>query len=157
MPFSPVAQNPWFVIKKMMILLPAAGKRHARRLGLVCCNSLGQTFNCADPSKILILPSFMALPVVKLMTLHSQLLPPLFFDFWPKRAALWQTDLRKKCFLSPKNTIFFNLRRTDFPKAPLRGFKSTPFTYLSPFSAPWASARQLSRMRRVGKIVLRRF
>ena len=73
------------------------------------------------------------------------------------RAPLWQTDLRGKCFLSPKNTTFFNFRRTDFPKAPLRGFKSTPFTRLSAFFAPWASARQLSRMRRVGKIVLRSF
>ena len=73
------------------------------------------------------------------------------------RAPLWQTDLREKCFLSLKNTTFFNFRRTDFSKAPLRGFKSTPFTCLRPFFAPWASTRQLSRMRRVGNIVLRSF
>ena len=73
------------------------------------------------------------------------------------RAPLWQTDLREKCFLSWKNTTFSNFRRTDFPKAPLRGFKRTPFTRLSAFFAHWANARQLSRMRRIGKIVLRNF
>ena len=52
---------------------------------------------------------------------------------------------------------FFNFRRTDFPKAPLCGFKSTPFTCLSAFFAPWASARQWSRMRRLGKIALLNF
>ena len=91
------------------------------------------------------------------MTLHFQILPPLFFCLWPMRAPLWQTDLREKCFLSTKNTTFFNFRRTDFPKAPLCGFKNTPFTCLSAFFAPWASARQLSRMRRLGKIVLLSF
>ena len=99
------------------------------------------------------MPSFLALPVVKLMTLHFQLLPPLFFCLWPMRAPLWQTDLREKCFLSPKNTTFCNFRRTDFPTPPLRCFKSTPFTCLIPFSAPWASAGEWSRMRRLGKIV----
>ena len=157
MPFSPAAQNPWFLIKKIMILLPAAGKRIPLRLCLSCCDSLGQTFNCADSSQIIPFDFLFCSPAVIRITLHLQLPHSLFFCFWPKRAPLWQTDLRKKCFLSPKNTTFFNFRRTDFPKAPLCGFKSTPFTRLSAFFAPWASARQLSRMRRLGKIVLLSF
>ena len=157
MRISPAAQNPWFLIKKMMILLPAAGKRMARRSRLRCRDPSGQTFNCANPSKIIQFALFFAPSCCKTNDPHFQLLPPLFFCLWPMRAPLWQTDLRGKCFLSPKNTTFFNFRRTDFPKAPLRGFKSTPFTRLSAFFAPWASARQLSRMRRVGTIVLRSF
>ena len=157
MRISPAAQNPWFLIKKMMILLPAAGKRMARKTALSCCDSLGQTFNCANPSKIIQFAFFFGLSCCKTKEPHFQLLPPLFFCLWPMRAPLWQTDLRGKCFLSLKNTTFFNFRRTDFSKAPLRGFKSTPFTCLRPFFAPWASTRQLSRMRRVGNIVLRSF
>ena len=140
-----------------MILLPAAGKRMARRTALSCCDSLGQTFNCANPSKIIQFALFFAPSCCKTNDPHFQLFPPLFFCLWPMRAPLWQTDLREKCFLSLKNTTFFNFRRTDFSKAPLRGFKSTPFTCLRPFFAPWASTRQLSRMRWVGQIVFRSF
>ena len=42
----------------------------------------------------------------------------------------------------------------DFPKAPLRGFKSTPLTCLRPFSAPWVSAREWRWLRRVVTTVL---
>ncbi len=122
-----------------------------------CCDFSGSLHTAQIPGKEFILTPFLALPAVKLMTLHLQLLHPLLFCFWPMRAPLWQTDLRKKCFLSLKNIIFFNFRRTDFPKAPLCGFKSTPFICLSAFFAPWASARQWSRMRRLGKIVLLSF
>ena len=153
----PRCAKPWFLIKKMMILLPAAGKRLPLRLGFCCRNSLGQTFNCANPSKIIQFALFFAPSCCKTNDPHFQLLHPLFFCLWPMRAPLWQTDLRGKCFLSLKNTTFFNFRRTDFSKAPLRGFKSTPFTRLSAFFVPWASARQLNRMRRVGKIVFRSF
>ena len=157
MPFSPVAQNPWFLIKKMMILLPAEGKRIPPRLCLCCRNSLGQTFNCANPSKIIHFALLFGCPCCKTHDSAFPTLTPPLFCLWPMRAPLWQTDLREKCFLSPKNITFCNFRRTDFPKAPLRGFKSTPFTRLSAFFAPRASARQLSRMRRVVKIVPRRF
>ena len=139
------------------MLLPAAGKRLAPRLCLCCRNPSVQTFNCANPSKIIQFALFFAPSCCKTNDPHFQLLPPLFFCLWPMRAPLWQTDLREKCFLSLKNTTFFNFRRTDFSKAPLRGFKSTPFTCLRPFFAPWASTRQLSRMRWVGQIVFRSF
>ena len=147
MRISPAAQNPWFLIKKMMILLPAAGKRIAPRLCLCLLRFFCLTPYCANPSKIIQFALFFAPSCCKTKEPHFQLLPPLFFCLWPMRAPLWQTDLREKCFLSLKNTTFFNFRRTDFSKAPLRGFKSTPFTCLRPFFAPWASTRQLSRMR----------
>ena len=140
----------------MMILLPAAGKRLAHRLGLRCCNSSGQTFSCANPSKMIQFALFFAPSSCKTNDPHFQLLHPLFFCLWPMRAPLWQTDLREKCSLSPKNTTFFNFRGTVFSKAPLRGFKSTPFTCLRPFSATWASAREWRWLRRLVKIVLRR-
>ena len=147
MRISPAAQNPWFLIKKMMILLPAAGKRWARRMAFCLLRFFCLTPYCANPSKIIQFALFFGLSCCKTNDPHFQLLPPLFFCLWPMRAPLWQTDLRGKCFLSLKNTTFFNFRRTDFSKAPLRGFKSTPFTCLRPFFAPWASTRQLSRMR----------
>ena len=136
-----------------MILLPAAGKRMAPRLCLSCCNSSGQTFNCANPSKIIQFALFFGLSCCKTNDPHFQLLPTLFFCLWPMRAPLWQTDLRGKCFLSLKNTTFFNFRRTDFSKAPLRGFKSTPFTCLRPFSVPCVSAREWRWLCRLVKTV----
>ena len=60
-------------------------------------------------------------------------------------------------FLSWKNTTFSNFRRTDVPKAPLRGFKSTPFACLRAFFAPWVSAREWRWLRRLVKIVLLSF
>ena len=52
---------------------------------------------------------------------------------------------------------FLYFRRTDVPKAPLRGFKSTPFACLRLFSAPWISAREWRWLRRLVKIVLLSF
>ena len=147
MRISPAAQNPWFLIKKMMILLPAAGKRIGPRTAFCLLRFFWLTPYCANPDKIIQFAPFFGLSWCKTNDPHFQLIPPLFFCPWPMRAPLWQTDLRGKCFLSPKNNTFSNFRRTDFSKAPLRGFISTPFTCLRPFFAPWASTRQLSRMR----------
>ena len=81
----------------------------------------------------------------------------LFICLWPMKYGHWETTSRKKCLLHMKNTTFFNSCRTYFQKAPLRGFKSIPFTCLSAFFAPWASARQWSRMRPLGKTALLSF
>ena len=112
---------------------------------------------CADPSVLIQFALFFALPCAYTNDSALPTFTPLFFCLWLKRAPLWQTDLRKKCFLFSKNTTFFNFRRTDFPKAPLRGFKSTPFTCLRPFSAPWVSAREWRWLRRLVKIVFLSF
>ena len=94
-----------------------------------------------------------ASPWVKLMTLDLRSPAPLLIWLWPMKYGHWETTSRKKCLLHPKNITFYNFRRTDFQKAPLCAFKSTPFTCLSAFFAHWASAREWSRMRRLGKIV----
>ena len=89
------------------------------------------------------------------MTLHIQLLPPSFFACG--LSARHSGKLTSgKVLPVPEKHYFFNFRRTDFPKAPLRGFKSTPFTCLRPFSAPWVSAREWRRLRRLVKTVLLR-
>ena len=127
------------------------------RLCLDCCKSFGLPPYCADPSVLIQFALFFALSCAQTNDAVPPTFTPLFFCLWPKRAPLWQTDLREKCFLSWKNNIFFNFRRTDFPKAPLRGFKSTPFTCLRPFSAPWVSAREWRWLRRLVKTVLLSF
>ena len=127
MPYPPVAQNILFKNQKKTILLPAAGKRWGARTALRCCKSFGLPSYCADPSVLIQFACFFGLSCANTNDSALPTFTPLFFCLWPKRAPLWQTDLRKKCFLSWKNTTFFNFRRTDFPKAPLRGFKSTPF------------------------------
>ena len=82
-----------------------------------------------------------ASPWVKLMTLDVRSSAPLFIWLWPMKYGHWETTSRKKCLLHPKNITSYNLRRTDFQKAPLRAFKSTPFTCLSGLFAFCASAR----------------
>ena len=51
MRISPVAQNPWFLMKKMMILLPAAGKRIDRKTAFCLLRFFWLTPYCADSSK----------------------------------------------------------------------------------------------------------
>ena len=137
----PVAQNILFKNKKKTILLPAAGKRWGPRTAFCLLRFFWLTPYCADPSVLIQFALFFALSCAQ----TNDAIPPtfntLFFCLWPKRAPLWQTDLRKSASFLEKH-YFFNFRRTDFPKAPLRGFKNTPFTCLRPFSAPWVSARE---------------
>ena len=118
MRISPVAQNNWFLTKKIMILLPAAGKRSPRRLCLVCCNPLGQTFNCANPRKIIHFALFFGPPCCKTNdSAFPTFTPPLFLPVAHARATLanWPPG---KVLPVPEKQHFFQFSSNGFPKSP---------------------------------------
>ena len=83
------------------------------------------------------MPSFLALPAVKLMTLHFQLLPPLFFCLWPMRAPLWQTGLREKVLPVPEKHYFLQFSSNGFPKSPPPWLQKYPvYTFKRLFRPP---------------------